>query len=57
MYQLNDKEIEILAKSKSIEKVSRHNLAISVSNKNYAATTVDSSIYLASLVGIKFNQE
>jgi pseudouridine-5'-phosphate glycosidase len=51
---LNIDDMNILAKSKNIEKVSRHNLAISLSNKTNAATTVASSIYLASLVGIKF---
>ena len=51
---LNDEEMNILATSKNIEKVSRHNLAIPLSNKQHAATTVASSIYLASLLGIKF---
>jgi len=51
---LNENDIGILAKNKNIEKVSRHNLAISLSNKNHAATTVASTIYLASLIGIKF---
>ena len=51
---LNENELNILAKCKNIEKVSRHNLAISLNNKKNAATTVASSIYLASLVGIKF---
>jgi pseudouridine-5'-phosphate glycosidase len=46
--------MEILAKSERVEKVSCHNLAISLNNKNHAATTVASTIYLASLVGIKF---
>ena len=51
---LNENEINILAKSNKVEKVSRHNLAISLNNKNHAATTVASTIYLASLAGIKF---
>ena len=51
---LNNDDIDLLAKSENIEKVSRHNLAIPISNKSHAATTVASSTYLASLVGIKF---
>lgn len=51
---LNETDMNILAKSENIEKVSRHNLAISINNKDHAATTVASTIYLASLVGIKF---
>ena len=51
---LNENDMNILSKSENIEKVSRHNLAISLSNKSHAATTVASSIYLASLIGIKF---
>ena len=51
---LNENDMNILAKYKHIEKVSRHNLAIAISNKNNAATTVASTIYLASLIGIKF---
>ena len=51
---LNENDMNILAKSKNIEKVSRHNLAIPISNQTHAATTVASSIYLAALVGIKF---
>ena len=51
---LNDNDMHILAKNKNIEKVSRHNLAIPLSIKSHAATTVASSIYLASLIGIKF---
>ena len=51
---LNENDINILKKSKNIEKVSIHNLSISINNNTHAATTVASSIYLASLVGIKF---
>ena len=51
---LDDNDMTILAKSKNVDKVSRHNLAISLSNKSHAATTVASTIYLASLIGIKF---
>ena len=51
---LNDDDMQILANSRNVDKVSRHNLAIAISNKNNAATTVASTIYLASLIGIKF---
>ena len=51
---LNKNDMNILAKSNNVEKVSRHNLAIPISNLTNAATTVASSIYLASQVGIKF---
>ena len=51
---LNKDEINILAKSKSVEKVSRHNLAIALNNKVHAATTVASTMYIASTLGIKF---
>ena len=51
---LSENDMNILAKSENVEKVSRHNLAISLSNKSHAATTVASTIYLASLIGIKF---
>ena len=51
---LNNKNMDILAKNENVEKISRHNLAISLNNKNHAATTVASTIYLASLIGIKF---
>tara|TARA_B110000438_G_C15780832_1_gene636275 strand:+ start:80 stop:994 length:915 start_codon:yes stop_codon:yes gene_type:complete len=50
---LSDNDMNILANNKNIEKVSRHNLAIALKNQSHAATTVASSIYLASLVGIK----
>ena len=51
---LNENDMNILAKNDNIEKVSKHNLAISLSNKDHAATTVAATIYLASLIGIKF---
>jgi len=51
---LDEEDMNILAKNKNIEKVSRHNLAISLNNRNHAARTVASTIYLASLIGIKF---
>ena len=51
---LNNNDMSILAESKNIKKVSRHNLVISLQNKDNAATTVASTIYLAALIGIKF---
>ena len=51
---LNNEAINILSQNNNIEKVSSHNFAISISNKNHAATTVASTIYLASKIGIKF---
>jgi|TARA_B100000959_G_scaffold238715_1_gene258857 pseudouridine-5'-phosphate glycosidase len=51
---LNDKEINILGKNNNVHKVSRHNLSIAISNKHHGATTVASSIYIASQLGIKF---
>ncbi|MDC0232425.1 pseudouridine-5'-phosphate glycosidase [Pelagibacteraceae bacterium] len=50
---LNDNEIEVLATSKNVEKVSLHNIALSLFNKHNAATTVASTINIASKVGIK----
>ena len=51
---LNNDDLNILSQNNNIEKVSSHNFAISISNKNHAATTVASTIYLASKIGIKF---
>ena len=51
---LNNDDINILSQNNNIEKVSSHNFAISIYNKNHAATTVASTIYLASKIGIKF---
>ena len=50
---LDDNEIEILATSKNIEKVSLHNIALSLFHKHNAATTVATTINIASKVGIK----
>ena len=49
---LDDKEINILGKNNNINKVSRHNLSIAISNKHYGATTVAACIYIASQLGI-----
>ena len=51
---LTNNEINILAKNKKVVKVSRHNLAIAINKKNHAATTVASTIFIASKLGIKF---
>ena len=51
---LNDNEIEILATSENVEKVSLHNIAISLFHKHNAATTVATTINIASKIGIKF---
>ncbi len=51
---LNDNEIEILATSKNVEKVSLHNIGLSLFHKHNAATTVATTINIASKFGIKF---
>jgi len=50
---LDDHEIELLATSKNVEKVSLHNIALSLFHKHNAATTVATTINIASKVGIK----
>ena len=50
---LNNKEINILAKRKNVQKISTHNLSLVLNNNKYASTTVASSIMIAELVGIK----
>ena len=50
---LNDNEIELLATSKNVEKVSLHNIALSLFHNKNAATTVATTINIASKVGIK----
>ena len=51
---LEDKDIEILATSKNVEKVSLHNTALSIYEKKNAATTVATTINIASKIGINF---
>ena len=51
---LNDEEINILATSKNIDKVSLHNIFLSIYEKKHAATTVATTIYIASKIGINF---
>ena len=50
---LNDNEIELLATSKNVEKVSLHNIALSLFHNHNAATTVATTMNIASKVGIK----
>ena len=51
---LNKDDIEILASTKNVEKVSLHNIALSLFNKKNAATTVAATINIASKIGINF---
>jgi len=51
---LNDEEINILATSKNIDKVSLHNISLSIYEKKHAATTVATTISIACKVGINF---
>jgi len=51
---LTDEDIDILATSKNVEKVSLHNIALSIYEKKNAATTVATSINIASKIGINF---
>ena len=51
---LNNDDIEILAKDNNVQKVSNHNINLSIYNKENAATTVASTIFIASKFGIKF---
>ena len=51
---LKNSEIMILGKNKNVQKISRNNLSISLSNNCNGTTTVASSIYIASKLGIKF---
>ena len=51
---LNNEDIEILAKDNNVQKVSNHNINLSIYNKENAATTVASTIFIASKIGIKF---
>jgi len=51
---LDENQIELLATSKNVEKVSLHNIALSLFHKHNAATTVATTINIASKVGIKF---
>ena len=51
---LTNDDIDILAKNTNVGKVSKHNFILPLHKKNHAATTVSSTIYIASSLGIKF---
>ncbi len=51
---LNEDDINILAKDNNVQKVSNHNINLSIFKKENAATTVASTISIASKFGIKF---
>ena len=51
---LSEDDINILAKDNNIQKVSNHNINLSIFKKENAATTVASTISIASIFGIKF---
>ena len=51
---LSEDDINILAKDKNVQKVSNHNINLSIYKKENAATTVASTISIASIFGIKF---
>ena len=51
---LDEEDINILAKDNNVQKVSNHNLNLSIYKKENAATTVASTISIASKFGIKF---
>tara|TARA_Y100000590_G_C15732817_1_gene1017623 strand:+ start:835 stop:1743 length:909 start_codon:yes stop_codon:yes gene_type:complete len=51
---LSNEDIEILAKDKKVEKVSNHNINLSIYKKVNAATTVASTIAIANMLNIKF---
>ena len=51
---LDNDQIEMLATSNDVEKVSLHNIALSLFHKQNAATTVATTINIASKVGINF---
>jgi len=51
---LNEEDINILAKDNNVQKVSNHNINLSIYKKENASTTVASTISIASKFGIKF---
>ena len=51
---LSYEDLNILARNENIEKISRHNLAITLTQSRNGATTVASTIMIAQQVGIKF---
>ena len=51
---LENEDIDILARDDNVQKVSNHNINLSIYKKENAATTVASTISIASRFGIKF---
>ena len=51
---LTNDDIEYLGKSTNVKKVSKHNFVLALNNKNVASTTVASTIFIASKLGIRF---
>ncbi len=51
---LSNEDIEILAKDNNVQKVSNHNINLSILKKENASTTVASTIAIANMFGIKF---
>ena len=51
---LENEDIDILARDNNVQKVSNHNINLSIYKKENAATTVASTISIASKIGIKF---
>ena len=51
---LSEDDIKILAKNSNVQKVSNHNLLLSIFNKENGGTTVASTISIASMFNIKF---
>ena len=51
---LSNEDIEILAKDSNVQKVSNHNINLSIYKKENATTTVASTIAIASMFNIKF---
>ena len=51
---LNNEDVDILATSKNVDKVSLHNISLSIYKKKHAATTVATTINIASKIGINF---
>ena len=51
---LSNEDIQLLAKDENVQKVSNHNINLSLFNKENAATTVASTISIASKFQIKF---
>ena len=51
---LNNEDVDILATSKNVDKVSLHNISLSIYENKHAATTVATTINIASKIGINF---